>query len=457
MRRVARRQAGADRHRLHAAVHAEGQQHQASRARPAFSSSPHKAGSRRSSVRVYGFSRHDRFQELPCRGEVGRWAERADRPRACAGRRVQRIGQRRAEAACQGRARLLQDGADGAEAEAVQGRDRGVRQAERRQGQGSDGCRLAARRHHRAVPAGPCQRRRRVRRAGDGASDRHPGAGEARCHRVEQRFLAAVEVRRAGDVEQQAVGGVHRRQRRDAERPEGEAPEPGRVGFRLGGAQRDAWQDLLRVRQCLSWLQPGLRRCRVHRQHHLPPVFHRPDGERPREAQSLDHQQRQVQRQDAAAAGGGGRGGQGQRGLRRRCRRGRLLRFDAAAERGSAAEAAPHSDKISESGRSAAAFGQIPRARQVPRRAVRTISIGGDGSAGAFGQTPRGGAGASPSPDENRGIRSCTLSRRRRGATTTPSPSTRGEMTRVCPRRPWNVLPSSGTRSTARRTRRSDF
>ena len=65
MRRVARRQAGADRHRLHVAVHAEGQQHQAPRAAAGlfqFSAQRRQQAVERG---VYGLARHDRFQELP--------------------------------------------------------------------------------------------------------------------------------------------------------------------------------------------------------------------------------------------------------------------------------------------------------------------------------------------------------------------------------------------------------
>ena len=325
----------------------------------------------------------------------------------------------------------------------MQGRDRRVRQAQRRQGQGSDGRRLAARRHHRAVPAGPRQRRRRVRRAGDGASDRHPGAGEARRHRVEQRLLAAVQVRRAGDVEQQAVGRVHRRQRRDAERPEGEAPEPGRVRFRLGGVQRDVRQDLLRVRQCLSWLQPRLRRRRVHRQHHLAGCC---PSSRPR----------------AAPGGAGARcvsKGRCSARMRRRGAEGEAAKGSAgcavvAVGAGCSGSTPPPSAGVRQKRRlirtkSRGAAGALPRSDKSLGRGRRRVAL--------FGRSPSGAVEA-PRRSDKSGARLAPPGRAQRersgrGALV----AGRGCVTRTCPRRPWNVLPSTGTRSTARRIRRPDF
>ena len=200
--------------------------------------------------------RHHRFEEVARGQEVGRRPQRAERARAEAGGGIERRQQLQPEALRQRPARLPQQVADAAQAEPVQRGDAGRRQAQCLQGQGGDGDRLLARRHD-DPDASARQARGAIRRAGDGGVHGDAGAGETGDEGAAQRLLAAMQMGDAGDVQQQPVRRVERRQRGDAARPMGEAAQPGGIGLRRMRVQRDLGQDGLGIGQGLAGAEAG--------------------------------------------------------------------------------------------------------------------------------------------------------------------------------------------------------
>jgi hypothetical protein len=217
MARIARRQPRADRHRLHMPVHPEGVQHEAARALAGLGQLRAELRQQQGHGRVDRLAGRHRLQDVPRGQEVRRRAQRASDCGRAPVAASQQGEQRRAEAPGERRARLGQQVADAPQAEAVQRADAHLRQAQRVQGQGGDGDRLLARRHH-DPDARARQPGRARRRAGDGGGRGDAGAGEARRQGAAQRLFSPMQMRDTGHVQQQPVRRVERRQRRDAER-----------------------------------------------------------------------------------------------------------------------------------------------------------------------------------------------------------------------------------------------
>ena len=78
------------------------------------------------------------------------------------------------------------------------------------------------------------QRPRAHGRAGDGGADRKPLRGQHVAHKPHHRGLAAEQMDTAGDVEQQAMRGIQRHQRREAVAPTGNGIQRVRVGGFIG-------------------------------------------------------------------------------------------------------------------------------------------------------------------------------------------------------------------------------
>ncbi|GCC48831.1 hypothetical protein chiPu_0033187 [Chiloscyllium punctatum] len=76
-------------------------------------------------------------------------------------------------------------------------------------------------------------------------------------HDLQQRALAAEQVRAAGDVEEQAIGRIERDQRREAVAPVGDVVQHLQIGCGIGVVDRELRADRARIGQRQSDRQPG--------------------------------------------------------------------------------------------------------------------------------------------------------------------------------------------------------
>ena len=167
------------------------------------------------------------------------------------------------------RARLVEQRADGLEAEPAQ-RRAGLR----RKPQRCDGQRrerrgfLAAGQNERRRLVKARQRPGRARRVGDGKPRRQREIFSQSCSKIgEQLFLAAEQMRRAGDIEEKTVGAIgfvpRRGSRRVARRPQRQAPQRGIVGGGIGVAHLQKFRFGPGVGQQVAGREAGGLRRRV--------------------------------------------------------------------------------------------------------------------------------------------------------------------------------------------------
>ena len=108
-------------------------------------------------------------------------------------------------------------------------------------------------------------RARADRGGGDRGADRKALPRQRGAYRLQQRGLAAEQMRAAGDVEEQTMRRIERHQRGETVAPVGDVVQGFGVGGRIGVEHFYLWTDRPRVGQRQADLEPEPRRGIVHR------------------------------------------------------------------------------------------------------------------------------------------------------------------------------------------------